>query len=93
MNASSDAADQSSNHVGSAPSSATDAVLKPSHPVPEGSDRVRGVDFNHHGAHKITVEEMVAGMSSMGFQASAVGDAVRVIKDMVLEPCPPWPAV
>ncbi|KAI9841381.1 MAG: Deoxyhypusine synthase [Thelocarpon superellum] len=30
----------------------------------------------------MTVEELVAGMSAMGFQASAVGDAVRVINDM-----------
>ena len=30
---------------------------------------------------------MVAGMSGMGFQASAVADAVRIVDDMVGEFC------
>jgi hypothetical protein len=66
-----------------APSGATDAVLKPSDPVPEGAREVQGIDFNKYAVHPITVEELVAGMATTGFQASAVGNAVRIINDMV----------
>ena len=63
------------------------AVLKPSDPVSEDARIVQGVEFNDHQNAPITVEEMVANMSSMGFQASAVADAVRVVDDMVGEFC------
>ena len=63
------------------------AVLKPSDPVPEDARTVKGVEFDDHRDAPITVEEMVAGMASMGFQASAVADAVRVVDDMVGEFC------
>ncbi|EON66530.1 deoxyhypusine synthase [Coniosporium apollinis CBS 100218] len=65
-----------------APSKATDAVLKPSEPVPEGAQQVRGIEFNDYTDRKMTVEDLVAGMANMGFQASAVGDAARIINDM-----------
>ncbi|KAF2488679.1 Deoxyhypusine synthase [Lophium mytilinum] len=65
-----------------APSGATDAVLKPSDPVPDGARQVEGIDFNKYRDRPITVEELVAGMSSMGFQATSVGEAVRIINDM-----------
>lgn len=67
----------------SAPSDATDAVLKPSDPVPEGSRQVQGIDFNQYAKRSITVEELVGGYASMGFQATSVGEAVRIINDMV----------
>lgn len=66
-----------------APSGATDAVLKPSEPVPEGAREVQGIDFNQYAGRSITVEELIAGYSSMGFQATSVGEAVRIINDMV----------
>ena len=66
-----------------APAQATDAVLKPSDPIAEGAVRVTGIDFDDYGERPITVEEMVRGMGSMGFQATAVGEAVRIINDMV----------
>ncbi|KAF2141358.1 uncharacterized protein K452DRAFT_228492 [Aplosporella prunicola CBS 121167] len=65
-----------------APSGATDAVLKPSDPVPEGALEVKGFEFNDHAGKQVTVDELVAGMSNMGFQATAVGEAVRVIDGM-----------
>ncbi len=68
---------------GGAPSHATDAVLKPSNPVPDGMREVQGIDFNDFGESDITVPEMVAGMATMGFQASAVSNAVQIINDMV----------
>jgi deoxyhypusine synthase len=65
------------------PSQATDAVLLPSDPVPEGVQTVHGVDFNAHDAADITAAELVDGMANMGFQASAVADAVQIINQMV----------
>jgi hypothetical protein len=70
-------------HDSSAPTGATDAVLKPSAPIPEGSREVQGIDFNHYASRSITVEELVGGYATMGFQATSVGEAVRIINDMV----------
>lgn len=76
---------ESGKHVpnGHAPSAATTAVLKSSDPVPPGVRMVKGIEFNDYEGQDITVNELVAGMADMGFQASAVGDAVRIINDMV----------
>lgn len=65
------------------PASATQAVLVASAPVPEDARKVRGVDFNQFADRDITVPELVANMANMGFQASAVADAVRIINEMV----------
>ncbi|KAL1973502.1 hypothetical protein VTN31DRAFT_6137 [Thermomyces dupontii] len=64
------------------PSSATEAVLVSSAAMPEDARQVRGVDFNQFRDRDITVPELVANMASMGFQASAVGEAVRIINEM-----------
>jgi deoxyhypusine synthase len=69
--------------VEAAPSAATDAVLKPSAPVPEDAKQVQGIDFNDYAQHSITVDELVRGMADMGFQATSVGEAVRIINEMV----------
>jgi deoxyhypusine synthase len=66
-----------------APIGATDAVLKPSAPVEDGAIEVKGVEFNHYKLASITVEQLVQGMSNMGFQATSIGEAVRVINGMV----------
>ncbi|WPH02086.1 Hypothetical protein R9X50_00494100 [Acrodontium crateriforme] len=65
-----------------APSGATDAVLKPSDPVPEGAIPVQGLDFNHYADRNVTVADMVEAMSTMGFQASSVGQAAKIINGM-----------
>jgi hypothetical protein len=75
----------------SAPTGATDAVLKPSEPVPEGAQEVQGIDFNQYTSRSITVEELVGGYANMGFQATSVGEAVRIINDMVSCFCPEYP--
>ena len=67
----------------SVPSSVADAVLKVSVPVADDARKVRGIEFDDFRGKDITVEELVAGMSGMGFQASAVADAVRIINEMV----------
>ncbi|KAI9774834.1 MAG: Deoxyhypusine synthase [Geoglossum simile] len=67
-----------------APSTATNAVLKPSEPLPKGSRVVHGVDFNKYSERDdgIAVEELVGGMADMGFQASAVAEAARIVEEM-----------
>ena len=70
----------------SAPAEAKDAVFVASDPVPEGISEVGGIDFNLHREQDISVADLVEGMSNMGFQASAVGDAVRIINGMVRGP-------
>jgi hypothetical protein len=66
-----------------APPGATDAVLKPSEAVPDDATQVEGIDFNKYANRSITIDELVSGMSNMGFQATSVGEAVRIIDDMV----------
>ncbi|KAL2004604.1 hypothetical protein VTN00DRAFT_3340 [Thermoascus crustaceus] len=76
------ATDKNASAGAAPPSTATDAVLVASEPVPEGVRQVRGVDFNRYQGRDITVADMVEHMAAMGFQASAVADAVRIINDM-----------
>lgn len=65
------------------PSNATDAVLKPSEPVPADTREVRGIEFDDYAQRSITVEELMGGYARMGFQATAIGEAVRIVNDMV----------
>lgn len=67
------------------PATATNAVLKPSDAVPDGARQVQGVEFDDFRERNMTVRELVSSMANMGFQASAVADAVKIINDMV------WP--
>lgn len=73
----------STGNEAAAPSGATDAVLKPSEPVPADAQEVQGIDFNQYANRSITVEELIGGYSNMGFQATSVGEAVRIINGMV----------
>jgi hypothetical protein len=68
---------------GHAPSGATDAALKASDPVPEGAVPVHGLDFDHFADRDITVAELVDNVGNMGFQASSIGQAVKIINGMV----------
>lgn len=65
------------------PSSATDAVLLASEPVPEGTHEVRGVDFHRFQGRDITAAELVDNMMHAGFQGSGVAEASRIMNDMV----------
>lgn len=67
---------------GSAPSGATDAVLKPSDPMPQDAISVTGLDFDAYRNRNITVAELVQNMSTMGFQASSIGQASRIVDGM-----------
>ncbi|KAE8354591.1 Deoxyhypusine synthase [Aspergillus coremiiformis] len=64
------------------PTSATNAVLVASEPVPEGTQQVQGVDFERFRGRDITVAEMVDNMKYMGFQGTAVAEATCIMNDM-----------
>lgn len=68
---------------GSAPSAATDAVLKPSDPIPEGAVPVKGLDFDSFADRNVTVAELVENLAKVGFQASSIGQAVDIVNGMV----------
>ncbi|KAF2158153.1 deoxyhypusine synthase-like protein [Myriangium duriaei CBS 260.36] len=65
-----------------APSGATEAVLKPSDPAPEGAVPVSGIDFNQYAGKDISAADLVAGMTTMGFQATSIGQAAQLINEM-----------
>ncbi len=71
---------------GAPPSTVTDAVLVSSNEMPEGSQKVEELDFNKFAGRQITVDDLISGMNNMGFQASSIGEAVRIINDMVTSP-------
>jgi deoxyhypusine synthase len=68
---------------GAPPSAATDAVLVKSDEMPEDAQKVEELDFNKIKG-PVTAEHLLVGMKNMGFQASAMAEAVRIINDMVL---------
>lgn len=68
---------------GTAPSGATDAVLKPSDPIPEGAVPVKGLDFDAFADRNVTVAELVENLAKVGFQASSIGQAVDIVNGMV----------
>ena len=69
--------------AGNAPVAATDAVLKPSDPVPASAIPVEGIEFNDFHNRNVTVVELVNRMSNAGFQSSSIGQAVRIVDGMV----------
>ncbi|KAK3386561.1 Deoxyhypusine synthase [Podospora didyma] len=64
------------------PSSVTAAVLVKSVEMPEGAQRVEELDFNKFKGRPITVDDLFQGMKHMGFQASSMCEAVRIINEM-----------
>ena len=68
---------------GTAPSGATDAVLKASDPVPEGAVPVEGLDFDAFKDRNVTAAELVEKMGNMGFQATSIGQAAKIVDGMV----------
>jgi deoxyhypusine synthase len=71
--------------MGSAPpDKATGAVLVASEPVPEGVQQVRGIDWQSLPAeHRTIISDFVDQLTGQGFQSSSIGDAIRIINDMV----------
>lgn len=71
------------NPTEAAPAKATSAVLKPSEFSTADATEVTGIDFNKYADRNITVAELVDNMSTMGFQATSVGEAVKLVEKMV----------
>ncbi len=65
------------------PTQAMDAVLVQSTEMPADAQKVEELDFNKLKGRPITVDDLYQGMKHMGFQASSIGDAIRIINDMV----------
>ena len=65
------------------PAAATGAVLVPSVEMPQGSQKVEELDFNKFKGKPITVDDLYQGMKNMGFQASSMCEAIRIINEMV----------
>jgi deoxyhypusine synthase len=64
------------------PAAATSAVLVPSDEVPADAQKVEEIDFNDFKGKEITVDDIMSRMRFMGFQASSLGEAVRIINEM-----------
>ena len=66
------------------PSKATDAVLVASDPVSEGVPEVKGIDWTTLPTEQRTIiSNFVHQITGQGFQSTAIGDAIRIINDMV----------
>lgn len=65
------------------PSAATEAVLVKSINMPEDAQKVEELDFNNFKGRPITVDDLYRGMKHMGFQASSMCEAIRIINEMV----------
>lgn len=66
------------------PSKATDAVLVASDPIPDDARQVKGIDWSALSSTQTdTVTDFVHSLCEQGFQSSAVGDAIRIINEMV----------
>lgn len=72
-----------------APTLSTDAVLKPSTPVPTSALEVSGIDFDTYTPIELsTLSKLVSQMSTTGLQATAVADAAAIINKMIDWRCP-----
>jgi len=66
------------------PAKATDAVLVASEPVPEGIQQVKGIDWLALPAEQRTIiSAFIDQVAGQGFQSSSIGDAIRIINNMV----------
>ena len=60
----------------------TNAVLVKSEEMPKDAQKVEELDFNKLKG-PITAEDLFLGMRNMGFQATSMSEAIRIINDMV----------
>ncbi|CCH60156.1 hypothetical protein TBLA_0C03540 [Henningerozyma blattae CBS 6284] len=60
----------------------SDAVLKQSVEMPEGTTKVHGIDYSKKEAVDMRASDLIANMKNMGFQASALGQACDIIDNM-----------
>lgn len=68
------------------PSKATDAVLVHSAPIPNDAREVKGIDWAALPTEtRSIISSFVLGLSEQGFQSSSIGDAIRIINNMVCQ--------
>lgn len=67
---------------GAPPLEVTNAVLVKSEEMPKDAQKVEELDFNKLKG-PITAEDLYLGMRNMGFQATSMSEAIRIINDMV----------
>jgi deoxyhypusine synthase len=63
----------------SVPSGASNAVLLPSQPVPEGAVSVEGPNFDS----EVGLGDLLDSYERIGFQATSLGRAIRIVNKMV----------
>lgn len=63
------------------PAAAQSAVLMRSEPVPEGTRKVDGPNFDKQDPNDLSA--LMESMASIGFQGTSVSEAVRIIEQMV----------
>ncbi len=69
------------------PAKATDAVLVASEPVSDDVQQVKGIDWTAlPDEQRIIISNFVHQLTGQGFQSSSIGDAIRIINDMVARP-------
>lgn len=67
---------------GKLPNLASDAVLKQSIPVPDSFEEVSGIDYSKDNAYNMNAKDLISSMSKMGFQASSLSQACKIIDEM-----------
>ena len=70
---------QASAKSGAAPAAVTEAVLVRSVSMPDTAVTVEGPDFNKD----LSLHELLEKYTRVGFQATSIGRAIKVINDMV----------
>lgn len=69
---------------GAPPAAATDAVLVASQPVDQHARQVKGIDWEALTQQdQAAISRFVVNLADQGFQSSSIGDAIRIINDMV----------
>ena len=66
-----------------APAVSTEAVLKKSVEMPLDAQKVEDLNFDDFTGRSVTVEDLIRSTAHMGFQASSIAEAVRIINEMV----------
>jgi deoxyhypusine synthase len=70
------------------PAAVAAAVLVKSEEMPAEAQKVEELDFNKFQGRPITVDDLFQGMRHMGFQASSMSEAIRIINEMVSQESP-----
>ena len=66
------------------PTKATDAILVASEAIPDDVQQVKGIDWMAlPDEQRLIISNFIDQLTGQGFQSSSIGDAIRIINDMV----------